>query len=308
MIRIVAATLVVVLGVLAAAMTWQHGRYLHIRRELARDRQALLHSSEALHVVSYLRVAEGQDPLAPSRALASAIRSSGRGTVVYAGRVALVGIPSAQLPAVDWDVIVFSQFESREAWDEVSAGVEYRTALEGFEETYAHGMERWRGINLAVPQALLGVRVLDLVKGVPRRIPFAPAGDDMEAPDWREEAPADRERRLRAVEDLGRDAIVIVNLLAVGTPEQQRADRRYGLAMAGMFAEAPCGPLHVGSAVRLEGEASYDRVAIVYYPGVEFLLSMLESEFFTRISTDKQPGDTLAVITVPITPLLDDPV
>ena len=56
---------------------------------------------------------------------------------------------------------------------------------------------------------------------------------------------------------------------------------------------------HLGT-VRVEGEASFDNVAIVYYPGVRFFADMLRSEFYQGIFGDKQLGDTQIVITVPI--------
>ena len=36
------------------------------------------------------------------------------------------------------------------------------------------------------------------------------------------------------------------------------------------------------------------------YPGVDYMQRMLRSTFFTGIVGGKQPGDTLAVITVPV--------
>jgi hypothetical protein len=105
---------------------------------------------------------------------------------------------------------------------------------------------------------------------------------------------------LGAETELGADAVVVVNLLKEGTAEQKAADNAYGLRMLGMMAEAPCGPMHFARAVPVEGDAEFDRVAIVFYPGVEFMTSMLGGTFFQGIVGGKQPGDTQATITVPI--------
>jgi hypothetical protein len=74
--------------------------------------------------------------------------------------------------------------------------------------------------------------------------------------------------------------------------------------MMGLMAEMGIGPTHVGAAVTLEGEADFDNVAIVYYPGVEFFAELLQSEFFTGIVGGKQLGDTLSSPTVPLLPHL----
>ena len=66
------------------------------------------------------------------------------------------------------------------------------------------------------------------------------------------------------------------------------------------MAEGGYGPMHMARAVRVEGDADFDQVVLVYYPGIDFMRSMVESSFFNRIVGGKQPGDTLALITVPI--------
>ena len=53
-----------------------------------------------------------------------------------------------------------------------------------------------------------------------------------------------------------------------------------------------------------EGEADFDNIAIVYYPGVEYFAELLQSEFFTGIVGGKQLGDTLSSPTVPLLPHL----
>ena len=48
------------------------------------------------------------------------------------------------------------------------------------------------------------------------------------------------------------------------------------------------------------GDASFDQIAIVYYPGVDHMKALIHSSFMAGIGGDKQPGDSLAVVTVPI--------
>jgi len=60
------------------------------------------------------------------------------------------------------------------------------------------------------------------------------------------------------------------------------------------------GPMHLGSAVPVEGDAQFDDVVIVYYPGVDYFSHLVRSRFFQGIIGDKQLGDTLVVLTVPI--------
>ena len=74
--------------------------------------------------------------------------------------------------------------------------------------------------------------------------------------------------------------------------------------MMSMMAEMGNGPTHIGKAVTLEGDASFDNVVIVYYPGVEYFAEMIQSEFFTGIVGDKKLGDTLSSPTVPLLPHL----
>ena len=64
------------------------------------------------------------------------------------------------------------------------------------------------------------------------------------------------------------------------------------------------GPVHVGKAIKLEGDAEFDQVVLVYYPGVQYFADMVQSTFYTGIYSNKQLGDTLSSITVPILQLL----
>ena len=104
--------------------------------------------------------------------------------------------------------------------------------------------------------------------------------------------------------DYGKDACVVLNFMKNGSKEQRDSNSGYGSEMMGLMAEMRMGPTHMGRAVTLEGDASFDQIAIVYYPGVEFFADMVQSDFFGGIIGGKQLGDTLSSPTVPLLPHL----
>lgn len=290
--------LLLLVGVLlgsGAAMAWQQRRYLRARRELAQDRQPLLHDPRAFHVVTFLRVAPGADVIEEVGKLRAATRSFPGVRWVYAGEVILTGEVSEQIGPVDWSAVVLVQYPSREAYDRASDSETCRQALARFPETYSHGLERSPWLNLLVPQLLLGRRVWQLVSRQPSPFPFLPApGIDANA------RIGEAVRRLLADRELTARAAVVVNLQKRGTPAQQASDRRYVGRMLAAMAEGGYGPIHIGRAVRVEADHDFDTVAIVSYPSVRFVADMIRSRFFQSIIGDKQLGDTQATITVPI--------
>jgi hypothetical protein len=44
----------------------------------------------------------------------------------------------------------------------------------------------------------------------------------------------------------------------------------------------------------------FDQVVIVSYPGIEYFVELVQSQFFTGIRGGKQLGDDLSSLTVPI--------
>ena len=301
------STLVAALGALIAAATlaavlWQQRRYRRARRQVVQDRQPLLYPKRTFHVVTFLRIPPGADGVESVRRLRQEIEGPSGARLVWAGQAAFTALASKQLPEVDWQAVVLVSYPSRSSYDAQATSAAYRGALARFERHYSHGFVRPRALNWGVPVLLLGVLFMDRLRRRSRRTPFQPASPEQLDPRSR----TDRERlaRLRALEPLGRDALVVVNLLRQGTPEQRAADAAYGRQMLGLFAENGHGPMHLGRAVPVEGDARFDHVAIVYYPGIDYFLSMVRSRFFNAIVGDKQPGDTLAVPTVPITDLL----
>ncbi len=111
-------------------------------------------------------------------------------------------------------------------------------------------------------------------------------------------------RGLQANREFGSDACVVLNFIRHGSADQRAANSGYASAMLSLMAEMGNGPIHIGRAVTLEGDARFDEVAIVYYPGVDYFADMVQSEFFTGIIGGKQLGDTLSAPTVPLLPHL----
>ena len=62
---------------------------------------------------------------------------------------------------------------------------------------------------------------------------------------------------------------MIVNLTKDGDAEEQAANLRYGAPMLAAMAEGAYGPMHMGRAVTVEGDARFRQFAAVYYPGIE---------------------------------------
>lgn len=293
--RVVVWVAALALVTVLVAMAWQHRRYVAARRGPVQDRQPLVYGRSAFHVVTFLRAHPDGDVLEALRKLRSDVEGAGARTV-YAGVAAPVGLASSQLGDARWDAVVLVQHPSRERYEALAVSEAYRRALDRFAAAYSHGMDRSVLLNLGIPMLLLALRARQIALRLPSHYPLVP--DPERAPN----APAGEQdiAKLDPLRPYGEDAVVIVNLLKHGDAEQRAADRAYGLAMAGAFAEGAHGPMHMGRAVAVEGEARFDRVALVYYPGIDYMQALMRSRFFNSIVGGKQPGDTLAVPTVPV--------
>jgi hypothetical protein len=274
---------------------WQHCRYLKARREIVQDQQAVLYPSRTFHAVIYLKVEPGQDVIGAVRCLRPVLESPGAGTLVYAGQAALALVRSEQVEN-DWDAVLLVQYDSRQAFDAARERTEQREALASFERVYVHGLQRSALTNLMIPQSLLMLRATDILRRTPSPFPFVAAGDDA--------FPSQKTmiKELKALEKLRHlceDAVVVFNLIKPGNAEQRAADRAYMQSMMSAMAERAHGPLHLGRAVTVEGDAKFSSVAVVYYPGIDHMQEMIGSTFMSRIGEGKQQGDSLAVVTVP---------
>lgn len=305
--KVLFGLIAVLVVIVLVAIVVQELRYLGIRRNLAGDRQSLFHSGEVFHVVSLLKLSPGQQLLSGVRDFVDSAQSDGA-EVVYAGKTVINGRTSSQLPPDDWEAFVITQYPSRAAWDAASTSIDRRNLESRFANVYSLGMKRSAGVNLALPAILLGQRVSQLVRREPPRYPFKPVpGLDealAKAPPEARESMDTFANVLRENLEYGREGMVIFNFAKDGTPEERKANAGYGGEMFALFAEAGAGPMHLGKAVTLEGEADFDQVIIVFYPGVGFFGDMIRSEFYQGIFPGKQLGDDLSSLTVPILPHL----
>jgi len=298
-IRTGVVILALIILIVASGVAWQHGRYLYKRRAVVRDRQPLLYGSATFHVVTLLELEPQGDLFADTGALLRRLEDEGGGRVVYAGKRALHGAVSSQIPERDWDVVLLTQYASRDQYGAYAGSGACKDAHATFASSYSIGMDRPALLNLALPAMLLGLRVRDILYSRPPRYPFEPADEEMWRASGRPEA-RPRVNELRREHELGRNAVVVVNFIRHGDAKQRAADSGYTAEMAGLMAEQGHGPMHIGPAVTLEGGAQFDRVALVFYPGVEYMADMIESRFFGGIIGGKQLGDTQAIITVPL--------
>ena len=289
-------TLLGLLGLSAVVLcVWQHRRYLKVRREIVQDRQPVLHPSRAFHALIYLKVEPGTDVIDAVRSLRPVLESPGAGTIVYAGQAAVALVRSEQVEN-DWDAVLLVQYDSRQAFDAARERTELREALASFEQVYIHGFQRSVLANLVIPQALLKLRVTDILRRKPSHFPFVPVGDDAFPS---QKVMMEDLKTLEKLRHLCEDAVVVFNLIKPGDAAQRAADRAYTQSLMSAMAERTHGPMHVGRAVTVEGDAKFSAVAVVYYPGIDYLQNMIGSTFMNRIGEGKQQGDSLAVVTVP---------
>ena len=288
----------IVLLLLLGAMLWQHVRYLNLRRDVVQDHQELVYPASRFHVITYLGVAEGEDVINAIAALRREIEAVGAAKMVYAGQAALT-VESSQLAPQNWDAVVLVEYPSRSAYEAAAESSRQRDALASFRAVYSHGMARSPVANLLLPQLLLALRAGDILRGNWNVEELEPASVEGASS---EQVALFRERMksLLSLASVNDEAVVIFNLAKPGSEAEQARNRSYGLTMLTRMAALAHGPMHLGSAVPVEGDAQFDDVVIVYYPGVDYFSRLARSRFFQGIIGDKQLGDTLVVLTVPI--------
>lgn len=284
------------------AIAAQEYRYFEARRDVVADRQAIFHSSSVFHVATLLTLSDEQELLSAVGSFADASEAAG-GHVVYAGKTFQSG-SSPQVADEPWDAFILVQFASQDAYARAASDPAYQNARARFASSYAHGMQRSSAFNLFIPIVLLAKRVGDYVTFTPNRYPFVPAEIPADAPAEVRDQRDQLLQRLLANREYGRDAVVILNFLKQGDSDERKAMGGYGSAMFDLMAETGNGPVHFGRAVTVEGDATFDNLVIVYYPGVEYLAEMVQSTYFTGIFGGKQLGDSLALLTVPLLPHL----
>ena len=82
--------------------------------------------------------------------------------------------PVSQIGPKDWSGIVLLQYPSREAYDRHAQSEAFRAARARFGEVYVHGFRRSAVGSALIPQALLAMRAVQLLRGQPSHFPFRP--------------------------------------------------------------------------------------------------------------------------------------
>jgi hypothetical protein len=289
-----------VVVVLVCTIVWQHGRYADARRESVQDYQDLFHG-DAFHVLTFFKVDEDTHLLSDLRTVKRVIEQQQNSQLVYAGKVIYMGLYSKPLNAalgepVAWDAIFLQQFESRQAYDSYLKDPRVRTALDAFPIRFAHGFRRSASTNLMLPQILLAMKIQRLATLTPSPLPFEDADPSLGL-----EFPDIGPPLLAEADNLGKDAVLIVNLTRTGDAAQQAADASYSSNMLGLMADAAHGPLHIGAAEPIDHPIPFDTAALVYYPGSRYFRDLIMSAWYQEIYQDKQLADSLSCVTVPIT-------
>ncbi len=296
-ISIVLLALVFIIG---AAMTWQHLSYVEKRRVHLQDNQASWYSS-ALHIITYLTISEEAELVPALTQLKQTAARNSDATWVYAGKVIFNPTPSPQITEafgkeVNWNAIVLQQFDDRAAYDEYLAKPEVQEALVRFDDRLAHGMHRPAPLNIALHQFLLAKKIWRAITFAPDILPLRPSGRTADVDD----ADDILASLLAASDGLGKDAIMIVNLMREGSDAERAANADYAGKMLDLMAELGYGPMHLGGSVPIDHDLKYDSVALVYYPGAKYFHDLVSSTYFQGIIGDKQLGDTQVSITVPL--------
>ena len=290
------------LAIVLVAIAAQQYRYAKLRDDVVADRQAIFHSSSVFHVVTLLKLSAEQELLSAIGSFVDASEEAG-GHAVYAGKVFQSG-SSTQVPYEDWDAFVLVQYPSQDAYETVAADPAYQEERGHFARSYAHGMQRSAAFNLLIPIVLLYKRVMDYATFTPNRYPFERVALQGDLPAEVRNQRALMLERLAENREYGRDAVVILNFHKEGDASERESMGNYGDAMFDLMAESGNGPVHLGSGVSIEGDASFDNVVIVYYPGVDYLAELVQSKYFIGIVGGKRLGDAMGMLSVPLLPHL----
>jgi hypothetical protein len=289
--------LIAVAVLVVGAHLWNHSK---LRRSVLFDRQDLFHSSDAFHVVSAVKLKPDQELLEAAGRYVKGIEQQGA-EVIYAGKVAFPRPrKSQQMPDLEWEAFVVSQYATRDTWETAAASATYLSLKSEFTRIWSLGMQRERTQNLIVSFYMLQRRIRHFFSGNPSTYPFEP----VEIPaDKSHQGAAQRvflEQVVAEHEAFSEDALVIINFQKLGDARQKIANSKYGNSMMSMLSEVGHGPVHMGQAVSLEDDVDFDQVVIVSYPGIKYFAEMVLSKFYTGIFGGKQLGDDLSSPTVPI--------
>jgi hypothetical protein len=256
-----------VVFIAVATMTWQHLRYLRIRRDSAQDKQRLLHSPDVFHVIVFFKLRTGDKAVDTVRRFLQQILATHRAHLIYAGQAAFT-VDSQQLAQRHWDGVLMLEYSSRSDYQEDIANGHVYAARNCFADSYLHGMRRNWQKNIAIPQFLLRRRIKDILSGKWHIEPLEPSPLFATFPEydiWR-----GRAARLRAFNQINNNSLVVYSLVKRGNYTQQSDDTLFDRQMGSRMAALGYGPVHMGRPVALEHFARFDQVFVVQYPSAEY--------------------------------------
>lgn len=292
--------LAIILLAVFGVMAWQHQRYLSTRREYAEDSQQALHPARAFHLITFFRVRSGERVIDSARQFLDALGDSGQPQLIYAGQAGFT-VASTQVGEVAWDGVILLQFPSRTRYYR-EAAPRIDAARDVFADSYLHGMQRDRGAGLMIPQKLLKLQLLEVLRGRWRPPSLEPHPAFDAAPEfdvWRQ-----RIARLHALHVLNDRGLVVINLIKHNNPAQPVRDVALSRAMLLLMAAHRHGPLHFGRSIALEGNARFDDILAIYYPSPDYYAQLLYSQLFHSTLKDMQAADLMVVSTAPLTGML----
>lgn len=273
----------------------QHRPFFAVRQALG-SHQPILYSFSTLHVTTMLKLEASGNPAAAALALKPAIEAAG-GRVVYTGQAVEALVVSEQLSKglqASLEIVLIT------TWRGEAAFCSFRGEHLAPEIWRSMSTGMWRNpiVNALLPLGLGVLRLTSVVTGA----------HDLSTPQLDSDiGDGDKFDRMMALaskleaQGAPEDPFYVVNWLKGGTAEQRASDARYGLKMMEMLSQNGGGVMDFGSAISIEGESGeFENVAAVYYPGRAFFVQMIRSTWMHETVKGKQLGDSLAVLTVPL--------
>jgi len=290
--------LLVLFVILVATLVPQYQHYAKVRESIG-DQQSVYHSSDTLHTVTLIKL---QPKGSVSRAVSGlkGVEEEKGGKLIYAGMAVHTLIQTEQLQGIEWDLVLLTQWPSRDAYQTAEASQERENVLSTFQYSYTIGMRRSRSLMGLWPAISMFFRWIAPIRGP--ALPFKPATEHTPTQKAKiAEIGGGVKKGCKRVR-CGDSGMTVLNLmLEHEDAEKVSANRDYGLSMLGMFGEASAGPLHYGAAEHLTEEgARYHTVAFVYYPSAAFFTEMIHSEHMAKVGAGKSLRDTLALATIPL--------
>lgn len=287
----------IALAIFLTLLLVQHGRVLRNRRQRAEDQQRYSLRARRFHVCVLFKVPSGHRIDETARHFVHQILGGGDVALIYAGQVAF-SIDSSQLGPARWDGLLLFELRSR---DRFSAAYteRFRRARNLFEESYLFGMQRLGPMRTLTPLSQLWLMTRGLLRGRFRDEALVELPELLALPEH--DAIRGYLRRLHAVHEISRDALVVYNLASRRRASAALPSPDLTENLLGRLARKAMGPLHVGRFARIEHNAVFDTVYVVQYPSARYFGELLGSQYHDTITNHPQLADSLIIPTVPIT-------